>query len=141
MARTPMLYIPETMLHAQKGVAVYSYDLDTGFTSLLSGYIPSQEAILYYQVTSIAAQGSWWSPTAASNFQPASWPSPVIDLEVWDLNIPTDYAGEAIVRPQSLFWWIEHQAMPQIPVKLGLRAGSLKGQFPHRIPLQRPPLG
>lgn len=138
MVRSRTLYMPETLLAAQKGVAAYRYDPSAQFTQAYPGYVPSAETFLYYQVAEIPEQGSWWLPTAASSLQSPSWPTPVVDLETWGPTIPTVLGEEQVVRPLTLFWWIEHLSLPRFPVLPGDRAGGLRGSFPTRVPLSRP---
>lgn len=140
-ARTGSLYLPESVVAAWPGTAVYVFDASRGTLVQAADYVPAGSPVELYEVAELEGVGTWWLATAARDAAPPSWAQPghggVVALDATGA-IPTSIDGQPVVRPGALWWWVPDGAIGQSPYTPSVVDGGVKGPAPTTPPPPSP---
>lgn len=139
-AQTRSLFLVDTTLMSWPGVGVYSVPSPSATPTPLS-YTPTGQALLFYEVSVVDEQGSWWLPVAPQSRAPAAWSQSgfggAIPLQATGPGIWTTEAGQPLLRPQSAYWWVPELTLADngafVPAT---NVGAIVGTFPPLEPFQ-----
>jgi hypothetical protein len=138
--QTRSLFLLDATLMGWSGVGVYSV-ATPGATPTPLAYTPIGQGLLFYEVSVVDEQGSWWLPVAPQSRAPSAWSQSgfggAIPLQATGPGIWTTEAGQPIVRPQNALWWVPELALADngafVPA---INLGMVTGTFPTLEPFQ-----
>jgi hypothetical protein len=135
MTPTRWLFLPDTVLAGWSGVGVYRTGM--GAPTPLA-YLPSGQALVFYEVAPVAGQGSWWLPVSPASSVPASWSRPdfgdVVALQASGPGIWTQEGGQTRLRPATALWWLPDAVQTNQAYLPGSALGTVTGAFPDSGP-------
>ncbi len=138
--QTRSLFLLDSTLMSWSGVGVYSVPTQ-GATPTPLTYTPVGQGLLFYEVSVVDEQGSWWLPVAPQSRAPAAWSQSgfggPVPLQAVGPGIWTSEAGQPIMRPQSALWWVPELTLADngafVPA---INLGMVSGSFPTLEPFQ-----
>lgn len=132
-ARTGTLYLPESVVAAWPGTAVYLFDPQREALVQAAGYVPAGSPVELYEVSELEGVGTWWLATAARDTAPPAWALPVnggVSVLTASGAIPTTIDQQPVMRPTSLWWWIPDGAIGASPYTPAIVDGGVTGPAP-----------
>lgn len=129
------LYAPDSYLSRVKGIGAYTYSDSNRTFEKATPISVGTSAVLFYEVSIVDGEGSWWAPTAPQSLRHQDWPNPVVPISGSGDGVWTTLFGEDVVRPENFYWWIPESVLSQIPIRPAINQGSLSGNFPITQPL------
>lgn len=141
MPTTRALWLPDTTLLGWSGAGPYLAQGTTTVTAV-SGYPATGLPYMFYEVSVIGSQGSWWAPVA-----PASPAPPWNDTTYGGSTplassagiIPTSVGGQSLVRPATLFFWVPATSLSASTYVPMTWSDTVTGTFPTVAPSAIPP--
>ena len=132
-ARTGTLYLPESVVAAWPGTAVYLFDARHETLVQAAAYVPAGSPVELYEVAELEGVGTWWLATAARDAAPPSWALPVnggVSALTATGAIPTTIDQQPVMRPTALWWWIPDGANGASPYTPSVVDGGVTGPAP-----------